>query len=175
MKHCLLYNHCLNLCFSMEKHWSPKSVWRAGLFMNEKGLSWPDVCVSTVRHVHSCDTLSHLLPLDKTSYSTMSNPEVNVILLTSKLNWGCGRLTLFLSSTGTSRPTLLKELCIGRPGGPHTCVRRGGVRGTGEDRDCMFLKKLYAIKSLGRGIVCRVQCLRLLTGCKNKTYNAWGN
>lgn len=43
---------------------------------------------------HSED-LSLLLPLDKTSYSTMSNPEVNVILLTSKLNWGCGRLTLF--------------------------------------------------------------------------------
>lgn len=53
-----------------------------------------------------------LLPLDKTSYSTMSNPEVNVILLTSKLNWGQGRLTLFLSSAGTSCPTLLKQLCI---------------------------------------------------------------
>lgn len=74
-------------------------------------------------------------PLDKTSYSAMSNPEVNVIRLTCKLNREQGRLTLFLSSAGTSRPTLLWQLCIRMWGG-----RAGGARDrTG--RTCYVLLK----------------------------------
>lgn len=87
-------------------------------------------------HVHSCHTeaLSLLLSLDKTSYSTMSNLKVNVILLTFKINWGYGRLTLFLSRAGTSRPTLLKELCIRQPGAQCMCVWMGGEGGFAKDR-----------------------------------------
>lgn len=50
------------------------------------------VCESPEWHVHLCHTQERSLtlvfscPLDKTSYSTMSNPEVNVILFTFKLN-----------------------------------------------------------------------------------------
>lgn len=79
-----------------------------------------------VSHTHRY-ALTLRPPLDKTSYSTMSNPEVNVIRLTCKLNWEQGRLTLFLSSAGTSRPTLLWQLCIR--------MWRGGSRGSpGQER-----------------------------------------
>lgn len=61
-------------------------------WLEARRLSWPGehvVCkyyTACALTSHTQKSLSHRLPLDKTSYSTMSNPEVNVILLTSKLN-----------------------------------------------------------------------------------------
>lgn len=85
----------------------------------------------------------------------MSNPVVNVILFTSKLNWGYGRLTLFTSSAGTSRPTLLKELCI-LSYGQERCMC---VYACSYGLQVRKIKKIkLVIKQSSRGIVGRVKC-----------------
>lgn len=102
-------------------------------------------CVDHVSSTYSSQTRKSLslLHFSTTSDRTMPNPKVNVILLTSKLKWGDERLTLFLSRAGTSRPTLLEELCIREAGTLLcTCVCKGGVGGwwTGEQKHRLFQK-----------------------------------
>lgn len=106
-------------------------------------------CVRTIGHVHSYHTQTphlFLIHLDKTSHSTTSNPEVNVILLNSKLNWGFGRLTSF-PLMGLEHPALLYSKSYVSDSAVFVCVCTGGggVDKTGEDKDWMFLKMKYVI------------------------------
>lgn len=83
-------------------------------------------CILASRTQSHC----HCFTFRKTSYWTMSNPEENVIRLTSELNWGYVRLTLFWSCAGTSRPTLLRVMY------QRLCLRESAAQvafGTGED------------------------------------------